>query len=53
MNNVQYFFEKAIRSCKRGKFYYRPWKQLLTIVMLEIKCIILTVQILNEITKYE
>ena len=47
MNNVQYFFKKVIHSCKRGKFYYRPWKQLLTIIMLEIKCIILTRQTLK------
>ena len=49
MNEIQYFFKKAISSCRTGKFYYRSWKQLLTIIILEIKCVILTGKTLNEI----
>ena len=49
MNEIQYFFKKAISSCRKGKFYYRPWKQLLTIIILEIKCVILTGKTLNEL----
>ena len=48
---IQYFFKKAISSCRKGKFYYRPWKQLLTIIILEIKCAILTGERLNETRK--
>ena len=49
MNEIQYFFKKAISSSRKGKYYYRPWKQLLTIIILEIKCVILTGKTLNEI----
>jgi len=42
MNNIQYFFKKAIISCKKGKFYYRPWKQFIQIIFLETIIFLLT-----------
>jgi hypothetical protein len=49
MNEIQYFLKKAISSCRKGKFYYRPWKQLLTIILLQIKCRILTGKTLDKL----
>ena len=49
MSDLQYFLGVAIRSCRGGKFYYRPWKQLLVITMLETRCLILTGKTLNKL----
>jgi hypothetical protein len=42
MNNIKFFYNQAIRSLRKGKFYYRPWKNLAQIIFLNFKCLILT-----------
>lgn len=48
---IRYFWNKAVCSFKKGKFYYRPWRQLFQIIRLEIKCILLTGFTLKEINE--
>lgn len=42
MDEIKYFYEKAKNSARKGKFYYRPWKQLVQIILLNFKCLVLT-----------
>lgn len=49
MKTLSYFFNKAIWSSRKGKFYYRPWKQVLLILWLNIKCLFLTGRTIDEI----
>jgi hypothetical protein len=47
--NIIFFYKQAIRSFRKGYFYWRPWKQLLRIIVLEIECVLLTGKTLNEL----
>jgi hypothetical protein len=49
MDEIKYFYKKAKDSTKKGKFYYRPWKQLVQIILLNFKCLVLTGYSLDEI----
>lgn len=42
MRNIVYFWEKALYSTRKGKFHWRPWKQLFIIIFLNFKCLFLT-----------
>lgn len=35
MNEIKFFYKKAKMSMRKGKFYYRPWKQLIQIIFLK------------------
>lgn len=34
MEEIKHFYKKAKHSMREGKFYHRPWKQLLQIILL-------------------
>ena len=42
MKTINYFLQNALRSARKGKFYPRPWKQLLIIILLNFECLFLT-----------
>lgn len=41
MEEIKYFYKKAIYSARKCKFHYRSWKQLMIIVLLNITCLVL------------
>ena len=49
MDEIKYFYKKAKDSTRNGNFYYRPWKQLFQITLLNFKCLVLTGRSLDEI----
>ncbi len=49
MYEIKYFYYKARQSFRKGKFYYRPWKQLVQCVLLNFKCLFLTGHSLDKL----
>jgi hypothetical protein len=49
MEEIKYFYKKAKQSMKKGKFYYRPWRQLFQIILLNFKCLVMTGHSLDRI----
>jgi hypothetical protein len=50
MRTIQYFWMRAMFSTRKGKFYYRPWKQLIMIILLNTYCLVLTGRSLDVLT---
>lgn len=42
MGEIKYFYGKVKFSMRKGKFCYRPWKQLIQIILLNFECLVLT-----------
>ena len=49
MYEIKYFYEKAKKSTRKGKFYYRPCKHLVQIILLNFKCLVFTGRSLDSI----
>jgi|AntAceMinimDraft_18_1070375.scaffolds.fasta_scaffold20697_4 hypothetical protein len=49
MEDIKYFWEKALYSARKGVFHPRSWKQLIIIILLDFKCLYLFISMVCSV----